>query len=95
MSMAMFGYVPPSRCVKQVQLIDDINFAVPDEISRSRLSRTLALLAGQHGRLGANSILALLPGLPLLLIAKKVMAQTLNEDQFEKRLSHQAFLGRV
>ena len=48
MSMAMFGYVPPSRCVKQVQLIDDINFAVPDEISRSRLSRTLALLAGFH-----------------------------------------------
>ena len=78
-----------------MQLIDDISFAFPDEISRSCLSRALAVLAGQHQRLGANSVLTLLPELPLQMIAKRVMAQPLAADQVEQRLSYQAFLGRA
>jgi hypothetical protein len=57
---------------------------------RSRLERAFAFLGGHHKRLGSNSILNLLPELPLQMIAKKVLAQAVAE---EKHLSHQAFLG--
>jgi hypothetical protein len=82
------GYgLPNSRHVAQAQLIADISNVCPDEILRSRLEKVLVFLSGYPQRLGSNSILNLLPELPLQMIAKKVLAQAVAADE-EKHLSH-------
>ena len=83
-----YGYgLPNSRHVAQAQLIADISNVCPDEILRSRLEKVLVFLSGYPQRLGSNSILNLLPELPLQMIAKKVLAQAVAADE-EKHLSH-------
>ena len=82
-----YGYGLPSRHVAQAQLIAEISNVCPDEIMRRRLEKVLVFLGGHHKRLGSNSILNLLPELPLQMIAKKVLAQAVAADE-EKHLSH-------